>query len=358
MDADIRRERLRNALLSGLLLALLLLALWAGRWFPVVALSLEDIYFLPQPIDDRVIVVTMDNASFNRYGRSVAEWPRTLYADFIRQMSAAGARVVALDVLFFESTPDDEAVAAAIREARQSEAGTRVVLAAAASEPALPPASPQNALYFRSGSLPLPLLRDSGAYAGFVNTLPDADSRLRRQPSLLVIEGTTHYSFAITTFLAYLRVPAGAFAQLVTPADRALFLTPQHVLPVDASGMWRQNYFEDTRHLPSVSLHRAKPAHVRRRNPDERGGHAAGRQRPGGSAGAVAGGHHRPAHAVQQPAVCAAALVFEAAAGPAAAAGLVCGRHRVVFAAPRSAAHAVCGAGPGPAAAAGHRPGN
>jgi adenylate cyclase len=58
-----------------------------------------------RPSDPRVVVCLIDGESIDRYGRW--PWPRTRIAELVDALSAAGARVVALDLVFSEPSRYD-----------------------------------------------------------------------------------------------------------------------------------------------------------------------------------------------------------------------------------------------------------
>jgi signal transduction histidine kinase/CHASE2 domain-containing sensor protein len=239
-------NRLYSALLVAILTALLLLLMWQGNLFQSAQLATTNIYFVPKPPSDNIIIIALDDASLGRYGRSPSDWSRTVYADLIDKLSAANTRVIAFDLLFSEATDDDDAFVEAITRARQSESRTRVVLAQAAVQTPLLPednAAYSQALRYEDVLQPIPLLFASAEYTGFVNTLPDVDSFMRRQPSIIYYGNEFGLSFSTATYLAYLRIPAIAAPELITSADGILYVTSERTIPVDDNGFWLQNYF-------------------------------------------------------------------------------------------------------------------
>ena len=100
-----RRRARRTALALGLGSALLVLMPWWAGWLqPVetVAMSLAMRLRGPRPPQPDVVVVAIDAASIDRLGRW--PWPRDCVGGLIERLSAAGARTVALDVVFSEPT--------------------------------------------------------------------------------------------------------------------------------------------------------------------------------------------------------------------------------------------------------------
>jgi len=82
---------LRVGLILGGSLAMLLLLIWAGNLFATLRLRLQDVYFIPAPVSGQVTIVALDDASMEAYGRTPAEWSRTVFADLLQALGAAGA---------------------------------------------------------------------------------------------------------------------------------------------------------------------------------------------------------------------------------------------------------------------------
>jgi signal transduction histidine kinase/CHASE2 domain-containing sensor protein len=244
------RQRLQQALRNGGLTALLLLALYAANAFAQFQLSLNDSYFVDTPVSNTVVLIALDDASFARYGRSLLDVSRGLYGDLLAKTSVGGARVVAFDILFSESSEDDAVFAEAITQARQSEARTRVLLAASGTKAptAVMTAGDIPALAYPQALMPVPLLAEAGGSIGYGNTLPDVDSRIRRQPAFIVVDEMRVPSFSLATYLAYLRIPPAAVDQ-VLGYEKDTLRVAERSLPLDGSGLWRQNFY-DADHTP------------------------------------------------------------------------------------------------------------
>ncbi len=102
---------------------LVLAAVWSGLLAPVEGVVIDKFLQLrgERPADPRVALCLIDEASIDAYGRW--PWPRTRMAEVIERLDAAGARVIALDVVFsepsrhgkgFDLRHEDAALAAAI----------------------------------------------------------------------------------------------------------------------------------------------------------------------------------------------------------------------------------------------------
>ncbi|MBT3337153.1 MAG: adenylate/guanylate cyclase domain-containing protein [Anaerolineae bacterium] len=104
----------------------ILVALEIASLFPTVITPLEraDLaardFFMrlrgEQTPDDRIVIVAIDDFSFNWTGYQWP-WPRTYLAEIVTSLNDAGAEVIGLDVFLFEEDPEgDLAFAAALAE--------------------------------------------------------------------------------------------------------------------------------------------------------------------------------------------------------------------------------------------------
>jgi signal transduction histidine kinase/CHASE2 domain-containing sensor protein len=257
-----RGGRIQQGLIAGGLVAALLLLVWAADLFMGLRLTLTNTYFVPEDVPPQIVIVALDDQSLQRYGRSPLNWPRSVYTDLVHVLDAAGARIVAFDLLFSEPSPDDASFAAALQQARQSDSRLRAVLAATGVNPGLPatdlPDFP-NALKFENVLLPTATLVDAVDYLGFVNTYTDVDGVVRRQPSLLDVGGQPALSWSMAVYLAYLRVPGAALTQVIESDGAALHIAGGQTVHVDSLGMWLQHFYgppphQDYQTFPIYSL--------------------------------------------------------------------------------------------------------
>lgn len=105
------RRALLVTLGLGLAASLLAVALVAsGVVAPVEGVAVDAFMRLrgPRPADCRVAVCLIDEGSIDRYGRW--PWPRTLLAELVDRLHAAGAEVIAFDVVFSEPSRHDDVV--------------------------------------------------------------------------------------------------------------------------------------------------------------------------------------------------------------------------------------------------------
>ncbi len=233
----------RLGLVVGLFTAALLLFIWNNGLFIQSQLQLNDLFFVASETTDHVILIALDNATHNAYGRSLAAWPRTVYADLITKLNEGQARVVAFDILFDQPSEHDQEVVDAITKARQSETRTRFIMPQVGADQILTQPSTFPSLNFNNTLYPIPAFSEVVDYVGYVNAFTDVDSIVRRQISLVDNRGTTRISFDIAAYLAWLRIPAAALDQVVKPAPEQLQVA-KLTIPVDEHGLWQQNFFD------------------------------------------------------------------------------------------------------------------
>ena len=121
--------------------------------------------------DDGPVIVAIDEPSFADINLQWP-WPRSLHGQLVKSLRGAGAKVIALDVIFSEPTTagEDEALAAAL--------GSDVVLAG--DETLI--SSAQADQFVRT--LPLTQFTDTGARAGIASISLGGDGTIRRLPDL------------------------------------------------------------------------------------------------------------------------------------------------------------------------------
>jgi len=133
--------------------------------------SLDLRFQMRGPVAPRLplVIVSIDQDSFDELTLPWP-WPRTLHAELIRKLAKAGAKVIALDILFTEPKPDgreDRALAEAIK------AAGNVILASEYTE------VPSDFGPRSSLSLPIPLIRQHAVGYGQANLITDRDGIVR-----------------------------------------------------------------------------------------------------------------------------------------------------------------------------------
>ncbi len=126
----------------------------------------------PAPADTPLVLVGIDEPSFAELGRQWP-WPRELHGRLIDSLSAAGAAVIALDIVFAEpsAAESDQALAASIRKAG------KVILAA---DLALEETTHVSQLIRVE---PLQIFLAAGAGSGVATVSLDKDGVMRKLPS-------------------------------------------------------------------------------------------------------------------------------------------------------------------------------
>lgn len=226
-----------------------------------------------------VSVVDIDEASLKAYGQW--PWPRTRIAELVQRLHAAGAKVIAFDVLLTESDrTSPKAMAELWQDPRASALlkdlpdhdellgstlpGAGVVLGTFFSDSgaALPGGTPQPSLpklpykWVVSGSAnstalhkfdnavwPLPVLSDRASGLGALNFIPDGDSVVRRAPLLLRLGAHIVPSLSAEA----LRVAQGADKHYLRSTEAGIenVRIGDVVVPTNAAGeIWLQ-YSED-----------------------------------------------------------------------------------------------------------------
>ena len=83
--------------------------------FSSVRLWLSDQLFVAKPPSPNIVVVGIDDKTLQDYGKW-SDWSRLLHAQAIDNLKEAGAKVIGFDVLFADSSPDDQIFAASIKD--------------------------------------------------------------------------------------------------------------------------------------------------------------------------------------------------------------------------------------------------
>jgi len=197
--------------------------------FTSIGSWLSDQLFVPEPPSPNIVIVGIDDASLETYGRW-SEWQRSLHAQAINNLSQAGARVIGLDILFADTSSDDLVLAQAIERAGN------VVLPVVGVEP-LP--SARSEVTFRHFLLPTAPLGQACLSLGHANVVSDGDGVVRRLPLLVKdSSGQTYPAFTLAVLHALFPKPL--------PQEYLLQDGKVHLLecdiPVDASSRLRINF--------------------------------------------------------------------------------------------------------------------
>ncbi|BDV36059.1 adenylate/guanylate cyclase domain-containing protein (plasmid) [Methylocystis iwaonis] len=244
MNAWARAHPSRRGLLLAILIAVLLSALHARadmQFAEARAYDLLSTLWPARPPAPGAVIVAIDEPSFAEVGARWP-WPRALHARLVKQLRAAGARVVALDVLFAEpADPEDDVVLA-------QALGPDNVLAAV-----------QDVIHMDQGTQvsrvnPLPMLLAGGARSGDTSVNLDGDGVMRRAPPIeeSFVEAVLSARGGTTK-----KSPPGALLQFFGGART--YPTVSYYQALDPKRFLPAGFFKDRTVLVGLSL-KAAPA--------------------------------------------------------------------------------------------------
>jgi len=147
---------------------------------------------------EKIVIVAIDDKSLDELGH-LSSWPRSYHANVIDILAKSEARVIVFDVLFSESTPDDEQMAVSIRNAGN------VVIPLVYASMARKPSTIGETITFGSFLHPLKTLEENAAAVGHANLIPDEDGIVRRLP--IAVSSSEQYepALALSAVAKYLR---------------------------------------------------------------------------------------------------------------------------------------------------------
>ncbi|MBK7893320.1 MAG: CHASE2 domain-containing protein [Anaerolineaceae bacterium] len=186
----------------GLAAGLLMSLLFALGYFSLPAAQRQDVLLVPYPVSDIVTIVAVDDDSLAQYGRW-DQWPRSLHAQLIQQLNAAGAQTIVFDFVFEAETADDAALAQAMAVAGNV---VQPVLVQGDAYHDL-----EGELRYEGVVLPQPALLAASAAVGHTGILHDEDGYIRRVPTLVSADDQRYSSLELAALANYLGggLPAG-----------------------------------------------------------------------------------------------------------------------------------------------------
>ena len=217
-----QRKRLYHTLiLLGIGVIFTLLAVLVQPFYSI-NLWMSDQLFVSEPPSPNIVIAGIDDDTLESYGRW-AEWPRSLHAQAIENLSQAGAKVIGFDVVFADSSPDDEALALAMANA------DNVVLAAAGTQ--IVPGT-DSVVSYDDFLLPTASLEEAVSNIGHANVIPDGDGTVRRLPLIVNSDsGQVFPSFTLAVLHQLFSMPLPEEYQI---QDGAVYLLARDI-PVDSS---------------------------------------------------------------------------------------------------------------------------
>ena len=223
-----------------------------------------------------VKVIAIDEKSLQRFGQW--PWHRTLVADLVSRLHEAGAKSIAIDLIFAEadrfptSGPDgsrlqsDTRLAAAISSSRSvlaivGDARGSFSTPKAKSALAATGTQPLSSIHrFPSAVIPIPVLADAAAGIASVNWFPERDQIVRRVPVLVGIADSVFPSLALEALRVgigestiFVRSSPDNASNIRRPAIEAVKVG-NYGLAVDPNGeLWMRFAVEDPRRTISAA---------------------------------------------------------------------------------------------------------
>jgi adenylate cyclase len=198
-----------------------LVLVW-GKPFNTISLWASDLFRNTQTTPSKnIVVVGIDDATLSSYGKW-SDWSRSLHGLAIYNLTLAGAKVIAYDILFADVSSHDQDLAKSIGTAGN------VVLAGAGSDAQ---ATTGGILSFKEYIQPTTILAKICDEIGHANMEPDADGVIRHIP--LVIEdgeGKIHPALCLVALSSLFGMPLPDYYTL---QNGSLYLFGRNI-PVDA----------------------------------------------------------------------------------------------------------------------------
>ena len=167
----------------------------------------------------KIVIVTIDDSSLEELGR-FSSWPRSFHTKLLTTLSENGARIIIFDILFSETSPDDEELAAAIKKAGN------VILPYAGTVK-----SGQTGEVETIGSLKI--FEENALATGYAFMTPDNDGVVRTLPLIKPNGDQYEPSLALTTIAKYLRRPQ----VFDSPPDEKFLSMAGREIPLQDYGM-------------------------------------------------------------------------------------------------------------------------
>ena len=208
--------------------------------FYSINLWFSDQFFTSQPPSPNIVIAGIDDKTLESYGRW-AEWPRSLHAQAIDNLSQAGAKVIGFDIIFTDTSTDDELLATAMANV------DNVVLAAVGTQP-LSQAGPE--ITYDGFLLPVDTLEQAASSIGHANVVPDGDGTVRGLP--LIVKPSSGQIYPSFTLAVLHRLFSMPLPQEYVLGNGAVNLLARDI-PVDTSYRLRINFSADNEGRPYVS---------------------------------------------------------------------------------------------------------
>ncbi|MFC2059183.1 CHASE2 domain-containing protein [Chloroflexota bacterium] len=223
--------------------------IFAGTIFAILILLVQPFFSLNKWISDQlftsetpsqnIVIVGIDDDTLQVYGRW-ADWSRNLHGQAIDNLSEARAKVIGVDIIFADSSTDDQLLTVAI------ENSGNVILPTVGTDP-LPA---KDIVTYNQFLSPIEPLEQACKSIGHANLLLDTDGTVRRLP--LVVKDSEDQSYP-----AFILAILHAHFNMSLPEeyllqDGALHLLARNI-PVDASYSLLINFAANTESFSYIS---------------------------------------------------------------------------------------------------------
>jgi len=225
-----RREARRRmaALLIVVVTVAFSLFVWGVEPFQSWEWGLSDRLFRDQDASPNIVVAGIDEGTLATYGR-LGDWPRSLHADALEHLREAGAKGVAIDILFVEESEGDDELARAL-------SGMPVILATA---PLNSLESDEGPPVFETVLVPPASLQAADPCLAHVHFPEDSDGVARRVPlAIRDAQGREYPALALSAL--YLFFPQEPPEQL--PLDGGSLDVLGREVPLGESASMRINF--------------------------------------------------------------------------------------------------------------------
>ncbi len=221
----------RRVLHAGVLIttgALFTLIIAVIQPFYTFNLWFSDQFLSSGTSSPNIVIVGIDDTTLAKYGKW-SEWPRSLNAQAVNNLEAAGASVIGFDVLFNTTSKDDQAFAQSLQQT------DNVILAGAGTTTV---ASRGGVISFESFLLPDSTLYQADSNVGHVNIFPDPDGKVRQIPLLVQSNGNTYPALSVAMLLTLFQEKLPDSYPIINGKLNILMRN----IPVDSSYSMKLNY--------------------------------------------------------------------------------------------------------------------
>jgi len=176
-----------------------------------------------------IVIAGIDDATLANFGKW-SDWPRSLHAQAVNNLEAAGAAVIGFDVIFADASNDDQSFATSLQK------GGNVILAGAGTTRI---STNKPTVTYVDFLLPTTTLDQACADVGHVNIVPDPDGKVRRIPLIVQQKDEMVYpSLSLATlFTLFHQTPPTSYG--LTKNKLNILMRD---IPVDTSYLMRLNY--------------------------------------------------------------------------------------------------------------------